>query len=77
VAVVDHNVNINIKYSPVTLSALEPFVARTVGLAGDVTSMCLPFPVLRCLRCTQRQWSCPLHATTMCRLPRCSVSAYF
>jgi len=34
---------------------VEEFVASTAGLAGDVTSMCLPFPVLRCLRCTQRE----------------------
>jgi len=37
---------------------LETFVASTAGLTGDVTSMCLPFPVLlRSLRCTQRPWS--------------------
>jgi len=58
---------------------LETFVASssTAGLAGDVTyAMCsggLPFPVLRFLHCTQRQWSCTLHATIVCRVPRCNV----
>jgi len=48
---------------------LERFVVYTAGLAGDVTSMCLPFPVLTILADAaatppSRKWP------TMCRVGR-------